>query len=173
MTYSRIRLGTSGPVVAASAWLAPGATLIGDVQLHDDASIWYSAVLRADGDRIVIGSGSNIQDGSIVHADPGYPVAVGAGVSVGHRAILHGCLIENDVLIGMGAIVMNGARIGSGSLVAAGALVPEGVQIPPRSLVAGIPGKVRRDITDEEHERILANARTYRQLMVRHAAAEA
>ena len=173
MTYSRIRLGTSGPVVAASAWLAPGATLIGDVQLHDDASIWYSAVLRADGDRIVIGSGSNIQDGSIVHADPGYPVAVGAGVSVGHRAILHGCSIENDVLIGMGAIVMNGARIGSGSLVAAGALVPEGVQIPPRSLVAGIPGKVRRDITDEEHERILANARTYRQLMVRHAAAEA
>lgn len=173
MTYSRIRLGTSGPVVAASAWLAPGATLIGDVQLHDDASIWYSAVLRADGDRIDIGSGSNIQDGSIVHADPGYPVAVGAGVSVGHRAILHGCLIEDDVLIGMGAIVMNGARIGSGSLVAAGALVPEGVQIPPRSLVAGIPGKVRRDITDEEHERILANARTYRQLMVRHAAAEA
>ena len=173
MTYSRIRLGTSGPVVAASAWLAPGATLIGDVQLHDDASIWYSAVLRADGDRIDIGSGSNIQDGSVVHADPGYPVAVGADVSVGHRAILHGCLIENDVLIGMGAIVMNGARIGTGSLVAAGALVPEGVQIPPRSLVAGIPGKVRRDITDEEHERILANARTYRQLMVRHAAAEA
>ena len=173
MTNSRIRLDTNEPVVAASAWLAPGATLIGDVHLHDDASVWYSAVLRADGDRIDIGSGSNIQDGSVVHADPGFPVAVGAGVSVGHRAILHGCLIENDVLIGMGAIVMNGARIGTGSLVAAGALVPEGVQIPPRSLVAGIPGKVRRDITDEEHERILANARTYRQLMVRHAAAEA
>src|SRR3712207_3824310 len=173
MTNSRIRLDTTGPVVAASAWLAPGATLIGDVNLHDDVSIWYSAVLRADGDRIDIGSGSNIQDGSIVHADPGFPVAVGAGVSVGHRAILHGCLIEDDVLIGMGAIVMNGARIGTGSLVAAGALVPEGVQIPPRSLVSGIPGKVRRDITDDEHERILANARTYRELMARHAAAEA
>ena len=173
MTYSRIRLGTNGPVVAASAWLAPGATLIGDVHLHDDASIWYSAVLRADSDRIDIGSGSNVQDGSVVHADPGFPVVVGADVSVGHRAILHGCLIEDEVLIGMGAIVMNGARIGTGSLVAAGALVPEGVQIPPRSLVAGIPGKVRRDITDEEHERILATARTYRQLMVRHAAAEA
>ena len=173
MTYSRIRLGTTGPVVAASAWLAPGATLIGDVNVHDDASIWYSAVLRADSDRIDIGSGSNIQDGSVVHADPGFPVAVGAGVSVGHRAILHGCLIEDDVLIGMGAIVMNGARIGTGSLVAAGALVPEGARIPPRSLVTGIPGKVRRDITDEEHERILANARAYRELMVRHAAAGA
>jgi carbonic anhydrase/acetyltransferase-like protein (isoleucine patch superfamily) len=172
MTYSTIRLGTHGPVVAASAWLAPGVTLIGDVHLHDDASVWYSAVLRADGDRIDIGSGSNIQDGSVVHADPGFPVVVGADVSVGHRAILHGCVVEDDVLIGMGAIVMNGARIGTGSLVAAGALVSEGVQIPPRSLVAGIPGKVRREITDEEHERILANARTYRALMVRHAAAE-
>ena len=127
----------------------------------------------AIGDRIDIGSGSNIQDGSVVHADPGFPVAVGAGVSVGHRAILHGCVIEDDVLIGMGAIVMNGARIGTGSLVAAGALVLEGVQIPPRSLVTGIPGKVRRDITDEEHERILANAQTYRQLTIRHAGAEA
>ena len=172
MTYSRIRLGTTGPVVAASAWLAPGATLIGDVNLHDDASIWYSAILRADSDRIDIGSGSNVQDGSVVHADPGFPVAVGAGVSVGHRAILHGCLIDDDVLIGMGAIVMNGARIGTGSLVAAGALVPEGVRIPPRSLVTGIPGKVRRETTDEEHQRILSNARTYRELMVRHAAAE-
>src|ERR671916_2819852 len=134
MTYSRIRLGRSEPVVAASAWLAPGATLIGDVHLHDEASIWYSAVLRADGDRIDIGSGSNIQDGSVVHADPGFPVAVGVGVSVGHRAILHGCLIEDDVLIGMGAIVMNGARIGTGSLVAAGAPVPGRGRVPPWSL---------------------------------------
>jgi carbonic anhydrase/acetyltransferase-like protein (isoleucine patch superfamily) len=173
MTYSTIRLGRSRPVVAASAWLAPGATLIGDVRLHADASIWYSAVLRADGDRIDIGSGSNVQDGCVVHADPGLPVVVGADVSVGHRAILHGCLVEDNVLIGMGAIVMDGARIGTGSLVAAGALVPEGVQIPPKSLVAGIPGKVRREITDDEHERILANARTYRQLMVRHAGAQA
>ena len=164
MTHSRIRLGMDGPVVAASAWLAPGATLIGDVHLHDNASIWYSAILRADGDRIEIGSGSNVQDGCIVHADPGFPVVVGADVSVGHLAILHGCSIEDHVLIGMGAIVMNGARIGTGSIVAAGALVSEGVQIPPKSLVAGIPGKVRRDITDDEHERILANARTYQQL---------
>src|SRR5918998_3072343 len=171
MTYSRIRLGTTGPVVAASAWLAPGATLIGDVNLHDDASIWYSAVLRADGDRIDIGRGSNIQDGSVVHADPGFPVSVGAGVSVGHGAIVHGCVIEDDVLIGMGAIVMNGAQIGTGSLVAAGALVSEGVQVPPRSLVAGVPGKVRRDVTDEEYERIRANAQPYRELMARHAAA--
>src|ERR687893_1272122 len=138
MTYSRIRLGTNGPVVAASAWLAPGATLIGDVHLHDDASIWYSTVLRADGDRIDIGSGSNIQDGSVVHADPGFPVTIGAGVSVGHRAVLHGCTIGDDVLVGMGAVVLNGARVGAGTLIAAGAVILEGAEIPPGSLVAGL-----------------------------------
>jgi carbonic anhydrase/acetyltransferase-like protein (isoleucine patch superfamily) len=173
MTTRWIELGPARPVVAASAWLAPGVTLVGDVHVDADASVWYSVVLRADGDRIDIGRGSNIQDGSVVHADPGFPVSVGAGVSVGHGAIVHGCVIEDDVLIGMGAIVMNGAQIGTGSLVAAGALVSEGVQVPPRSLVAGVPGKVRRDVTDEEYERIRANAQTYRELMARHAAAGA
>lgn len=172
MTEQIIRLGTDTPVVAGSAWVAPGATLVGEVHLHDDVSIWYSAVLRGDGDRIQVGARSNLQDGTVVHADPGFPVSVGTGVSVGHRAILHGCTIEDDVLIGMGAIVMNGARIGRGSLVAAGALVVEGTEIPPGSLVSGVPGKIRRSTTEEERRAILANARTYTGLMVRHASAQ-
>jgi len=169
MSKQELTLGDSAPAVAPSAWVAPGAILIADVRLQDDVSIWYATVLRGDGDHIEIGAGSNIQDGSVVHTDPGFPVTVGAGVSVGHRAILHGCTVEDDVLIGMGAIIMNGARIGRGSLVAAGALVPEGVQIPPGSLVAGVPGKVRRETTEEEQQRIVMNATTYRALKSRHA----
>lgn len=172
MTYHHVRLGPDAPTVAASAWVAPGATLIGAVQVLDEASIWYAAVLRGDGGRIEIGAGSNIQDGTVVHADPGLPAVLGAGVSVGHRAVLHGCLIEDDVLIGMGAIVLNGARIGRGSLVAAGTVVLEGARIPAGSLVAGVPGIVRRATTDDEQRRIVDNAATYRELRVRHAAAE-
>jgi carbonic anhydrase/acetyltransferase-like protein (isoleucine patch superfamily) len=171
MSMQQLSLDGSTPAVAPSAWVAPGATLIADVSLRENVSIWYAAVLRGDGDSIEIGAGSNIQDGSVVHTDPGFPVTVGAGVSVGHRAILHGCTIEDEVLIGMGAIIMNGARIGRGSLVAAGALVPEGVQIPPGSLVAGVPGKVRRETSPEEQQRISLNARTYRELKMRHASA--
>jgi len=172
MTNHQLRLEASVPAVAATAWVAPNATLIADVRVHEEASIWYGAILRADGDQIEIGAGSNIQDGTVVHADPGLPVILGTRVSVGHRAVLHGCTIEDDVLIGMGAIVLNGARIGRGSLVAAGAVVLEGTQIPPRSLVAGVPGKVRRGTTDEEQQRIIHNAATYRELKTRHAAAE-
>jgi carbonic anhydrase/acetyltransferase-like protein (isoleucine patch superfamily) len=172
MTNQRLRLEASVPAVAETAWVAPGATLIADVQVHEEASIWYGAILRADGDRIEIGAGSNVQDGTVIHADPGLPVVLGAGVSVGHRAVLHGCTVDDDVLIGMGAIVLNGAQIGRGSLVAAGTVVLEGTQIPPRSLVAGVPGKVRRGTTDDEMQRIVHNAATYRGLRARHAAAE-
>ena len=172
MTDRMVRLGPDAPVVAASAWVAPNATLVGKVHLDDEVSIWYSAVLRGDGDDIRIGARSNLQDATVVHADPGFPVTVGAGVSVGHRAILHGCTIEDDVLIGMGAIVMNGARVGRGSLVAAGALVVEGTQVPPGSLVAGVPGKIRRPTTEQEQRGILHTARTYTELMNRHAAAD-
>ena len=172
MTDQAIRLGPDAPVVAASAWVAPGATVVGAVHLQDEVSIWYSAVLRGDGDRIDIGARSNLQDGTVVHADPGFPVSLGTGVSVGHRAILHGCTIENEVLIGMGAIVMNGARIGRGSLIAAGALVVEGTEIPPGSLVAGVPGKIRRATTEEEQQGIRGTAHTYIELMARHASAQ-
>src|SRR5690606_39739016 len=113
------------PQVHAEAWVAPDATVIGAVELGPDASVFYASVLRADIETIRIGARSNIQDGCVVHADPGVPVSVGAGVSVGHRAVLHGCTVEDDCLIGMGAVVLNGARIGAGSLVAAGAVVPE------------------------------------------------
>jgi carbonic anhydrase/acetyltransferase-like protein (isoleucine patch superfamily) len=118
-------------------------------------------VLRGDGDPIRIGERSNIQDGCLGHTDPGFPLTVGAGVSVEHRAVLHACTVEDDVLVGMGALVLSGARIGSGSLVAAGAVVLEGTEIPPRSLVAGVPAKVRREISDEELQRIHRNAQNY------------
>lgn len=158
------------PELAAGAWAAPGSTLIGAVRLGAQASVWYAAVLRADGDSIDIGEGSNIQDGTVVHTDVGFPVVIGTGVSVGHRVVLHGCRVEDDVLVGMGAVLMNGSRIGAGSIVAAGALVLEGMDVPPGSLVAGVPGKVRRELHEGELEKIHRNARIYRDLTVRHAA---
>jgi len=157
-----------GPKVDAEAWVAPNATLIGQVSLAARASVWYSATLRAEAEPIVIGAGTNIQDGATVHVDPEYPVRVGAGVSVGHNAVLHGCTIEDGALIGMGAIVLNGAVVGAGSLVAAGALIPQGVVIPPRSLVAGVPGRVRRELSDAELTANRHNAAVYEHLMDLH-----
>jgi len=150
------------PRVSASAFLAPGARVIGNVELGDNVGIWFNAVLRGDSDAIVIGEGSNIQDNVSGHGDPGSPLLVGRNVSVGHNAVIHGCTIEDDCLVGMGAIVMNGAVVGAGSLVAAGALVLEGQQIPAGSLVAGVPAKVRRALTDDEKTGILRNAENYR-----------
>jgi carbonic anhydrase/acetyltransferase-like protein (isoleucine patch superfamily) len=153
--------GDRTPRVSDDAWVAPGATVVGDVTLEPGASVWYGAVVRADNAPIVVGRDSNLQDNVSAHVDPAYPLTVGARVSVGHNAVLHGCTIEDDVLIGMGATVLNGARIGAGSLVAAGAVVTQGADIPPRSLVAGVPAKVRRELTDEELQGITQNARTY------------
>lgn len=149
------------PIVDPSAWIAPGAVLVGDVSVGPEASVWYTAVLRGDGDSITVGPCSNVQDGCVLHADPGFPLRVGAGVSVGHRAVLHGCTVDDDVLVGMGAIVMNGARVGSGTIIGAGAVVSAGVEVPPRSLVLGVPAKVRREVTDAELAEVLANATTY------------
>jgi carbonic anhydrase/acetyltransferase-like protein (isoleucine patch superfamily) len=157
------------PEIADSAWVAPGAVIAGAVTLHAEVSIWYTSVLRADRDTITVGRGSNVQDGTVVHADPDFPATIGAGVSVGHRAVLHGCTVEDDSLIGMGAIVLNGAVIGRGSLIAAGAVVLEGAQIPPGSLVAGMPAKVRRELTDAERANIQSNAERYRTLAATHA----
>ena len=158
------------PDVAESAYVAPSADLIGRVAVRANAVVLFGAVLRGDTAPISLGEGSNIQDGVAVHADPGYPVSVGAGVSVGHNATIHGCTIEDDCLIGMGATVLNGARIGTGSLVAAGAVVLEGTEIPPGSLVAGVPAKVRRELTDEEREGIRRNAANYQALRERYLA---
>ena len=149
------------PHVPDDAWVAPGATLVGDVTLHPGASVWYGAVVRADNAPIVIGRDSNLQDNVSAHVDPAFPLTVGERVSVGHNAVLHGCTIEDDVLIGMSATILNGARIGTGSLVAAGAVVTQGADIPPRSLVAGVPAKVRRELTDDELRGIAQNAAVY------------
>ena len=156
-----IALGDKIPQVADTAWVAPNATLAGAVTIEDGASVWYGAVLRADNEPITIGARSNVQDNCAFHVDKGKPVVLGEGVSVGHGAIIHGATIEDGVLVGMGAIIMNGAVVGEGSLVAAGALVSEGVVIPPRSLVAGVPGKVRRELTDGEVEHLRDNAGIY------------
>ncbi|MDN5798151.1 MAG: gamma carbonic anhydrase family protein [Intrasporangium sp.] len=156
-----IPLGDRIPHVDASAFVAPTAQLVGDVELQAGSSVWYTAVLRAEFEPIVLGERSNLQDGVVVHTDTGKPARVGSGVSVGHRAVLHGCTIEDDCLIGMGSVILNGAVIGEGSLVAAGAVLQEGVVIPPRSLVAGVPGKVRRVLIDEQVEKIRHNAEVY------------
>lgn len=158
------------PVIDPDAWVAPTATLIGRVTLHPRSSVFYGAVLRGDTDAIAIGAGSNLQDNVVVHADAGVPTTVGAGVSVGHAAVLHGCTIEDGCLIGMSATVLNRAVIGTGSLVAAGALVLEGTVIPPRSLVAGVPAKVRRELSDEEVAGLARNAESYLELSAAHRA---
>jgi carbonic anhydrase/acetyltransferase-like protein (isoleucine patch superfamily) len=149
------------PEVHRDAFVAPTAVVLGAVTLAAGASVWYHAVLRGDCESISIGADSNIQDNCTVHADPGFPVTVGRGVSVGHNAVLHGCTVEDDVLVGMGATVLNGATIGAGSLVAAGAVVPQGTAIPPNSLVAGVPAKVRRELTEQDRAAIRLNGEGY------------
>lgn len=151
------------PAIHPSAFVAAGARVLGGVTLAEGASVWYNAVLRADGDTITVGRGSNLQDNVSVHVDAGRPVVIGEDVSVGHNAVVHGCTIEDGSLIGMGAVILNGARIGAGSLVAGGAVVLEDADIPPGSLVAGVPAKVRRELTDEERSGLLRNAAVYRE----------
>ena len=165
--------GGRTPQISDEAWVAPGATIVGEVTLEPGASVWYGAVVRADNAPIVIGRDSNLQDNVSAHVDPAFPLTVGARVSVGHNAVLHGCTIEDDVLIGMSATVMNGARVGAGSLVAAGAVVTQGAVIPPRSLVAGVPAKVRRELTDDELQSIAENAAGYLDKMAQHRDATA
>lgn len=157
-----IALGTDRtPALHSGAWLAPGATVVGRVRLEDGASVWYGAILRAENAEIVVGRDSNLQDGVVVHVDAGFDTVIGERVSVGHNAVLHGCSVGNDALIGMSATVLNGAVIGAGSLVAAGAVVLEGTVVPPGSLVAGVPAKIRRPLTEEERNGITRNALAY------------
>jgi len=153
--------GDASPQVPDSAWIAPGAYVIGDVHLGEESSVWYGAVLRGDTEPISIGARTNVQDGCVLHADPGYPAVVGEGCVVGHKAILHGCEIGDACLVGMNATVLNGAKIGEGSIVAAGAVVPEGREFPPRSLVVGIPARRVGDV-GEEQARDIARAATHR-----------
>ncbi|WP_240136278.1 gamma carbonic anhydrase family protein [Streptomyces sp. MUM 178J] len=165
-------VGGKTPRISPDAFTAPTSVVVGEVTMEAGASVWYHTVLRADCGPIVLGEDSNIQDNCTVHVDPGFPVTVGARVSVGHNAVLHGCTVEDDVLVGMGATVLNGAHIGAGSLIAAQALVPQGMRVPPGSLVAGVPAKVRRELTDEEREGVKVNAAMYTGLAEAHRAAE-
>lgn len=131
-------------------WVAPNATVIGKVTLGEDVSIWFGAVLRGDNEPIILGDRTNIQEHVMIHTDPKYPCTVGSDCTVGHRAILHGCTIGTGSLVGMGAMVLNGAKVGDNCLIGAGALVSEGKEIPDNSLVMGMPGKVVRDVSDEQ-----------------------
>lgn len=149
------------PEIHDDAWVAPNAAVIGKVRLAADANVWFGAVLRGDIDEIVLGERSNLQDNAVIHTEAGSPTIVGADVSIGHGAVVHGCTIEDGCLIGMNATVLNGAVVGAGSLVAAGALVLEGTVVPPRSLVAGVPAKVRRELTDDEVAGLLGNSARY------------
>lgn len=157
------------PNEGEDVFIAPGAKLIGNVKLGDNVSIWYNVVARADIAGITIGDNTNIQDNSTLHCDYDIPLEIGANVTVGHSSILHGCHIENNCLIGMGATILNNAHIGSGSIIGAGALIPEGKQIPPNSLVMGMPGEVVRETTREERENMEEWAQEYYELGQEHS----
>ncbi len=147
--------------VKGEAFIAPDATLIGSITLENNASIWFGVVIRADNEPVVIGENSNIQDGCVIHVDPGYPATVGANVTVGHKVMLHGCTVGDGSLIGINSVVMNGARVGESCIVGANSLITEGKTIPPRSLVIGSPGKVVRELNDSEVANLLEAAQVY------------
>jgi len=148
-------------VSGGALFVAGNATVTGNVTIGRDVGIWFGAVVRADKDRIVIGDRSNIQDNCVVHTSIGFPVILGNDVSVGHGAILHGCTIGDRVLVGMGAIILNGAKIGGGSVIGAGAVVTEGMDVPERSVVVGVPGKIIKQASDVQQQKILSNAASY------------
>ena len=144
-------------------WVAPNATIIGDVKLEKNTSIWFNATLRGDIENIHVGEGSNIQDGSVLHTDPGYPLKIGRNVTVGHLVMLHGCTIGDNSLIGIGAVILNNAKIGSNCVIGAKSLITENKEIPDNSLVVGSPGRVIRKVTDEEVKAIKENAIRYQE----------
>lgn len=163
-----VPFGSHTPQVAPTAWVAPTATVIGNVVIEEGASIWYGVVIRADRARIRIGARSNVQDNAIFHADPGAPVDLGADVTVGHGAIVHGATVEDGCLVGMGSTLLNNAVVGAGSLVAASALVREGQAIPPGSMVAGVPAKVLGPVPEGFAERVALSVAAYEQLRDEH-----
>lgn len=168
-----ITIDGATPKVADDAFVAPTATLSGDVELGERASAFYGVSVRGDSAPIRVGADTNLQDNVVLHADAGFPCTVGNAVSVGHSAVVHGATVGDGCLVGMSATIMNGAKIGEQSLVAAGALVLEGTQVPPRSLVAGVPAKVRRELTEHELAGLGRNAATYLELAAKHRAANA
>jgi carbonic anhydrase/acetyltransferase-like protein (isoleucine patch superfamily) len=150
-----------GPTIHSSAWVVPGATVLGDVVLEQESSVWYGTVLRGDINRIVIGPRSNVQDNAVIHVDTGYPTTVGELVTIGHTAIVHACTIDNEVLVGMGSIILDNVEVGARSIIGANALVTTGMKIPPGSLVLGSPAKIRRELTLDEQKYIAHWAWSY------------
>jgi len=153
--------GKQVKLIGEGHFIAPNAAVIGDVTLQENSSVWFSCVLRGDSDRIEVGAGSNIQDGTVMHADPGFPMVVGKNVTVGHNAMLHGCTIGDGTLVGIGAVVLNGARVGKGCLIGANALVTEGMEIPDGSMVLGAPAKIRKQLSPEQQLALMHNADHY------------
>ncbi len=154
-------LGADRPQIHETTYIAPGAQVVGHVALAANTTVWFNAVLRGDNDLLQIGAGTNIQDGAVLHADPGFPITVGERVTIGHQAMVHGCTIEDESLIGIQAIILNGAQIGTHCIIGAGALITAGTVIPPGSMVLGSPGKVVRSLRPDEIEMIQAIARGY------------
>jgi carbonic anhydrase/acetyltransferase-like protein (isoleucine patch superfamily) len=163
--------GTTPRCETSTVWIAPNAAVIGKVNLANNASVWFGAVLRGDNEPISIGARANIQDLCVLHTDPGFPLTIGEDCSIGHQAMLHGCKVGAGSMIGIGAIVLNGATIGKGCLIGAGAVVTEGAQIPDNSLVVGMPGKVKRPVTPEQAKLIIDNAADYARRAQRYRAA--
>ena len=149
------------PKNSGENWVAPNATIIGDVTLEKNSSVWFNAVIRGDNEKIHVGEGSNVQDGSVLHTDPGCPLRIGKDVTIGHIVMLHGCTIGDNSLIGIGAVILNNAKIGKNCIIGAKALITENKEIPDNSLVVGAPGRVVRKLTDEEIGKITENAKHY------------
>lgn len=155
------QLGEHAPIIAASAYVADSASLIGKVTLEENVSVWDGVTIRGDNERITIGANSNVQEGTVMHTDLGYPMTIGTGVTIGHQAMLHGCTVGDGALIGIQAVVLNGAKIGKGCLVGAGALVTEGKEFPDHSLIIGSPAKAVRQLTEDDIKRLEGNAASY------------
>lgn len=158
------------PTIAASAWIAPDANVIGKIVVEEEASIWFGATLRGDNEEIRVGRGSNVQENCVLHTDMGFPLVIGPDCTIGHKAMLHGCTVGEGTLVGMGATILNGAKIGRGCLIGAGALITEGKVIPDGSLVMGAPGRVVRELDEAGRARLLASAEGYRRNARRFAA---
>ena len=160
-------LGDRRPEIHEDSWIAPDANVIGDVVLEEAASIWFCATLRGDNERITVGAGSNVQENVVIHTDMGFPCTIGPNCTIGHKAMLHGCTVGEGSLIGMGATVLNGAKIGKGCIIGAHALITEGKEIPDGSLVMGAPGKVVKELSDQQRQVLVASARHYQDNMRR------
>ncbi|MGH8351959.1 MAG: gamma carbonic anhydrase family protein [Pseudomonas sp.] len=157
----KYRLGESRVDAHPDSWVAPNASLVGKVRLEPGASIWFNAVLRGDNELIHVGANSNVQDGSVLHTDMGYPLSIGKGVTIGHKVMLHGCSVGDYSLIGINAVVLNGAKIGKYCIIGANTLIPEGKEIPDGSLVVGTPGKVVRELSEQQKKMLEASAAHY------------